>query len=224
MEVLQTAQILLVCSNLHFCFCNYLWETESLPVTTFRSFHIWRSVLTGNKYLEGGMHLRGAKEKKVQIHFPCSFFNLLFLCLLFYAWSRESVLEKGLADYKIWNHAFSFPKSSELFCCSIHNCFCELVFPENLSLETLRTVLVGSMGIELQSEGWSSWLNRLFPCRASVVLQLIRVFFFRVLQGSVCWAKRTFHSLFPYLFTFLLPSRTVFMSPVWTFLVGKSAP
>jgi len=102
------------------------------------------------------MNMDGAKEK-VEIHLLCSFFHLLlFLCLLLYALSKDSVLEKSLVDHEICNYAFSFPNLSELFCCSVHKCFSELVFPETSSLETLSTVLGSSMGIGLQSEGWSS--------------------------------------------------------------------
>lgn len=102
------------------------------------------------------MNLDGAREK-VKIKLPCSFFHfLLFLCLLLCALSKDPVLEKGLADHRICNYAFSFPKLSEFFCCSIHNCLSELVFPEALSLETLNTILGSSVGNGLQSEGWSS--------------------------------------------------------------------
>lgn len=125
------------------------------------------------------MNLDGTKEK-MKIHFPCSFFHLLlFLCLLLYALSswegscRPWDLQLCLFLPKVITALLLF--NAQVF---------QWVFPETLSLETLSTILGSSVGIGLLSEGWSSWLHRLFLCRASMVLQLIKLHFFRALQGK----------------------------------------
>lgn len=103
------------------------------------------------------MNLIRAKEE-VKIHFACSFFRLLlFSCLLLHSLSKDPVLEKALADHaRCTVLPFFFPKRSEFFCFSVQKSFSELGFPESPSLKTLSTILDGSVGIGLWSEGWSS--------------------------------------------------------------------
>lgn len=197
------------------------------PLSAALTLQLENSLLIGKTVLEGRMNLGKPKRRwKSTFSVPFFFFFihlLIFLFPLLYALNKTPVLEKILADHQTCSYALSVPKLSVLFCCSTHNCSSESVFPETSSLETLNTILNSSLGIGPQSEGWSSWLNRLFLCRASMVLQLIKLFSFRALQGKSARLREAFtHS--PYFFTFHLPSRTIFMSLIWTYLVYRRAP
>lgn len=133
-----------------------------------------------NTFFGGRMNLDGAKKKvKIDLLFllpPSPFLVSCTLCLN----QTPGTWEGSCRPWDLHLHLF-LPKVIRVLLPLVHNCFHQLVFPDTPSLETLSTIPDSSRGVGLQSEGWSSWLNRFF---SSMMLELIKLFFFRALQGK----------------------------------------